>query len=166
MDSSQRLSLPFISPGQAQKELYVNESLQILDFVSAAAVEEPPRNDPPVPPVVGTCFLVGPSPTGDWGGHPNALASYTMAGWRFVAPLDGLKVWVKSTSVSAIYAGGIWQIGTLYGSKVVIEGAQVVGAQASAIADPTGGMTTDSEARAAISSILTALRQHGLIAFN
>jgi len=41
MESSQRLSLPFISPGQAQKELYVNESLQILDFVTAASVEEP-----------------------------------------------------------------------------------------------------------------------------
>lgn len=163
MDSSQRLSLPFIIPGQAQKELYVNEALQILDSVTAAAVEEPPRNDPPDPPTVGTCFLVGTSPSGDWSGNANALATYTAAGWRFVAPVEGMQTWVKSASVSAIYDGGMWQIGTLYGSRVVIGGAQVVGAQAPSIADPSGGVTTDSEARAAISSILTALRQHGLI---
>jgi hypothetical protein len=163
MESSARLSLPFISPGQAQKELFHNEALQILDSVIAAAVEEPPRNDPPDPPVVGTCFLVGPSPTGDWAPNANALASYTAAGWRFAAPLDGMQVWIKSSSVSAIYAAGAWQVGTLFGSKVVVGGAQVVGAQASSIADPAGGATIDSEARTAISSILAALRQHGLI---
>ena len=163
MDSSQRLSLPFIIPGQAQKELYHNEALQILDSVTAAAVEEPPRNDPPDPPVVGTSFLVGTFPSGDWTGNANALATYTAAGWKFIAPVEGLEAWVKSSSISAIYAAGAWQIGTLFGSKVVIGGAQVVGAQASSIDDPAGGTTTDSEARAAISSILAALRQHGLI---
>jgi len=139
-------------------------SLLILDSLTAAAVEEPPRNDPPDPPVVATCFLVGTSPTGDWIGHAGALATYTAAGWRFVAPIEGMGAWVKSTSVSATFAQGAWQVGTLFGSKVTIGGTQVIGPQASSIADPAGGITTDSEARAAISSILTALRQHGLIA--
>jgi hypothetical protein len=163
MDSSPRLSLPFLSPGQAQKELYHNESLQILDSLIAAAVEEPPRNDPPDPPITGTCFLVGLSPTGDWIGHACALATYTAAGWRFAAPTEGMEAWVKSASVSAIFIQGGWQVGTLFGSKVMIDGIQVVGPQASSIADSTGGTTVDSEARAVISSILTALRQHGLI---
>ena len=163
MDSSPRLSLPFLSPGQAQKELYHNEALQILDSVTAAAVEEPPRNDPPDPPVVDTGFLVGTSPTGDWIGHASALATYTAAGWRFVAPIEGMEAWVKSASVSATFTQGAWQVGTLFGSKVAIDGIQVVGPQASSIADSAGGTTVDSEARAVISSILTALRQHGLI---
>ena len=38
------------------------------------------------------------------------------------------------------------------------------GTQASAIANPTGGATTDAEARAAIISILTVLRNTGFIA--
>ncbi len=42
MNASQRLALPFILPGQAQKELFHNEALQTLDLVVAAAVEEPP----------------------------------------------------------------------------------------------------------------------------
>lgn len=163
MESSQRLSLPFIAPGQAQKELFHNEALQILDFLVAAAVEEPPRNDPPDPPAIGSCFLIGGAPTGDWSGHANALASYSTAGWRFAPPIEGMQVWVKSTSVSAIYVQGAWQIGTVFGSRVVIGGTQVVGAQASAIADPSGGATVDVEARATLSTILAALRQHGLI---
>lgn len=40
----------------------------------------------------------------------------------------------------------------------------VVGPQEAAIADPTGGATVDAEARAAVVSILDALRNHGLIA--
>ena len=163
MDSSPRLSLPFLSPGQAQKELYVNESLQTLDSLTAAEVEEPPRNDPPDAPTVGTCFLIGTSPTGDWTGHPAALATYSAGGWRFAAPIEGMKAWVKSDLVSAVYAQEAWQVGALFGSRVLIGGTQVVGQQVSPIADPSGGATTDAEARAAISAILAALRQHGLI---
>lgn len=163
MDSSQRLSLPFVSPGQAQKELYHNEALQILDFLVATAVEEPPRNDPPDPATAGTCFIVGTSPTGNWSGNANAIAAYTSAGWRFAAPVEGMVAWIKSVSLFANYAGGAWQVGTVWGSKLVIGGNQVVGPQAAAIVDPAGGSTVDAEARLAVSSILTALRQHGLI---
>lgn len=45
-----------------------------------------------------------------------------------------------------------------------VDGVKVVGAQSSAITDPTGGSTVDAEARTAIGSILSALRSHGLIA--
>jgi hypothetical protein len=75
-----------------------------------------------------------------------------------------MDAWVKSASVPATFAQGAWQVGTLFGSKVMISGTQVIGPQASSIADPAGGTTVDSEARATISSILTVLRQHGLIA--
>ena len=50
------------------------------------------------------------------------------------------------------------------GSSLVIGGVQVVGSRASAIAAPTGGTTVDGEGRAAIDQILSALREHGLIA--
>jgi hypothetical protein len=71
--------------------------------------------------------------------------------------------WVKSDSVPAVYTQEAWQVGALFGSKVLIGGTQVVGQQGSPIPDPSGGTTTDLEARSAISSILAALRQHGLI---
>jgi hypothetical protein len=46
---------------------------------------------------------------------------------------------------------------------LLLDGVQVVGTRASAIASPAGGTTVDSEARATIGQLLEALRQHGLI---
>ena len=51
----------------------------------------------------------------------------------------------------------------LRGSALVLQGDQVVGSRQPAIASPSGGTTTDAEARAAIEQLLSALRQHGLI---
>lgn len=164
MDSSDRLLLPFLSPGQAQKETYHNEALQILDTLVAAAVEGPPQNDPPSNPVEGTCFIIGAAPSADWSANAGAVAAYSSAGWRFVAPVEGMVVWVKSTAVFATYAAGAWEVGQVRGSELLIDGVQVVGAQAAAIPDPTGGTTIDTEARATVAWILSVLRQHGLIA--
>ncbi len=46
---------------------------------------------------------------------------------------------------------------------LAVNGTQVVTEQQSAIGNPSGGSTVDTEARAAIGSMLTALRTHGLI---
>ena len=136
----------------------------MLDTLVAATVEEAPRNDPPPTPVAGSCFIVGPAPTGAWSGEASALASFSAAGWRFIEPTDGLQAWVKSTSTLAFYHGGAWEIGALRASKLLIAGEQVVGARSGAVADVAGGTTVDSEARAAINAILLAMRSHGLIA--
>lgn len=164
MDNSQRLALPFIHPGQSQKELFHNEALQMLDTVVAAAVEEEPRNDPPAAPVAGSCFIVGAAPTGMWAGHASQLAAFSPAGWRFVEPTDGLQAWVKSTSIAAVYRAGAWELGVVRAFQVWIGGEQVVGARSAAIADPAGGSAIDVEARSAVQAILVAIRQHGLIA--
>jgi hypothetical protein len=47
---------------------------------------------------------------------------------------------------------------------VQIDGNTVLGPRGAHIANPTGGGTTDAEARTAINSILTALETHGLLA--
>ena len=42
----------------------------------------------------------------------------------------------------------------------------MIGNQGSAITAPTGGATTDAEARTAINAIISALEAHGLVADN
>ena len=164
MSSTPRLALPFLVPGQAQKELFHNEALQVLDVLVAAAVEGPPLAEPPATPVVASCYIVGSSPSGDWTGHAQQLAAYTSGGWRFIAPRSGMIAIVQSTGSSVLYNNGAWEIGALRGAQVMIDGVKVVGPRAVAIASPTGGATTDAEARTAIGQILAALREHGLIA--
>lgn len=163
MSMTPRLSLPFLVPGQAQKELIHNEALQILDILVALAVEEPPISTPPVTPIAGKIYIVGDTPVGDWSGHTDQLACFTPGGWRFIAPQEGMSAYVRSMGVTAVYKSGIWDVGTLTGSKVVIAGQQVLGERLAAIPSPDSGSVIDVEARIAIAGILSAMRQHGLI---
>lgn len=158
------MKLPFIIAGQAQKEIWHNESLQHLDLVVAGAVEEAPRNDPPSAPVAGACYIVGPSGSGVWAGRSNHLAGFTQSGWRFVSPVEGMTLLVRSTGETAAFVAGSWELGAIKGRSLAIGGNQVVGERLSAIANPSGGGTVDMEARTAVAAILAALRAHGLIA--
>ena len=163
MSSTPRLRVPFLSPGQAQKEFFHNEALQTFDILVAAAIEEPPRNSPPSAPALGACYIVGSAPTGVWAGTAQNIAAFTSGGWRFTPPFEGLTAYVRSTATSAAYRAGAWEIGVLRGTNVVIGGQQVVGGRAGAIASASGGTTVDAQARSVIDQILGAMRQHGLI---
>jgi hypothetical protein len=163
VESTERLALPFILPGQAQKEMTHNEALQQLDVIVAGAVEEPPRNSPPGSPTVGSNYIVGSSPTGEWAAISGHLAAYTAAGLRTISPVEGMAVHVRSTGETALYRSGEWEVGRVRGSELVIDGYKVVGARSAAISTPAGGTVIDAEARAAISAILSALRGHGLV---
>jgi hypothetical protein len=163
MSGTARFAFQFLSAGQAQKEVTVNESLQALDLLVAAAVEQEPIADPPASPAAGACYLVDSSPTGAWAGKPQSVAGYTSGGWRFIEPVEGLSVFVKSAAQFAFYRAGAWEMGVMRGTSVLIGGKQVVGSRAAAIASPAGGSTIDVEARSTLDEILGALRQHGLI---
>lgn len=163
MSGSARLNLPFLSAGQSQKELIHNEALQVLDVIVAAAVEEAPQSSPPASPPVGACYIVGPSASGAWTGKEQSIAGFTSGGWRFVTPQEGLAAYVKARGTWACFRAGSWEIGTVRGTSLVVDGEQVVGSRGSAIDGPSGGTTVDAEARATIGEILATLRQHGLI---
>ena len=163
MDCSPRLALPFLSPGQAQKELCHNEALQRLDALVAAAVEEPPRIGPPSAPKPGTCYIVGNGAVDEWLGKDGCLAAYSSGGWRFIDAPEGVVAYVRSAGVWAARRARGWEVGQLHCSAVVVGGEQVLGPRSAPIASPAGGKRVDDEARRAIDEMLTALRSHGLI---
>ena len=163
MSATARFAIPLLAAGQAQKEIYHNEAIQTLETLVSPAVEEGPRVSPPASPVVGACYIVAASPTGAWTGRQLNLAAYTSGGWRFIAPIEGLTAFVRSTSVWATFRSGSWEFGIVRGSNITIAGQQVVGVRKSAIPGPSGGSVVDVEARSVLGQILTALRQHGLI---
>jgi hypothetical protein len=138
-------------------------ALQRLDVLVAAAVEEPARPTPPATPQVGDGYIISDSATGDWAGYDGCVAAYSSGGWRTVAPVAGMAVYVRSQGVFAIYRDNGWSLGAAHCSSVVIEGRQVLGAAAPPIVAPTGGATVDSEARATIGQMLATMRAHGLI---
>jgi hypothetical protein len=157
-----RLSLPLLQPGQAQKEMSHNEALARLDFAVQASVAAAGDDAPPGDPAEGACWIVGDTPSGGWAGQAGAIACWTASGWRFLAPFEGMRAWVADSQAFALFSDGGWRVGECRG-RLIVDGVQVVGDQADAIADPGGGATVDDEARTAIVAILEALRTHGLI---
>ena len=163
MAGTPRLSLPFLSVGQAQKEFTHNESLQTLDVLVGGSIEEPPLATPPLSPPLGAAYIVASGATGAWAGKSQCVAAWTSGGWRFIAPMEGMSLYERGSGTWAVYRSGGWEMGNLRASALLVDGVQVVGSRAAAIGSPTGGSTVDSEARAALDAILAALREHGLI---
>lgn len=161
-DITERLALPLLDAGQAQKELHHNEALVRLDLLVQAAAEAMDLNVPPEAPAPGRCWVIGPLPEGEWLGHAHEIAGWTEGGWRFVAPREGMQLWLNQSAGHALFADGQWRRGALHG-ELLVEGQKVVGARTAAIAEPEGGTVVDAAARAAISAVLVALRAHGLI---
>ena len=144
-DDSARFALPYLQPGQAQKELFHNEALTAIDALLHPVAQTIGENAPPSSPAIGQCWIIGSSPTGAWAGHGGQIALWSEGGWRFIVAAPGMAMWLAGDGVWAREDGGGWNVGA-------------------AIADPAGGTTIDSEARMAISALLTAVRAHGLIA--
>jgi hypothetical protein len=137
-----RLSLPLLFAAQAQKELFHNEALARIDALLHPVVEDE-ADAPPSSPTDGESWLVGPAPTGAWSGHAGAVATFQAGAWLFLAPLPGMRVFVRAAQQSAIFVGR-WQ-------------------KAGAIQEPSGGLYVDSQARAAIGALISALRAAGIV---
>lgn len=163
MEQSPRFALPFLVPGQAQKEWFHNEALQLIDVLVAPAIETIPSPTPPISPLAGQCFVVGGGATGVWAGHDNEVAAFGAGGWRFITPTEGLSLFIKTTGELLGRRGGIWETGITRLREVRVNGQTVIRDRQAAIASPDGGSSIDAESRSAIMSILAAMRAHGLI---
>jgi hypothetical protein len=162
-ETTSRFALPLLQSGQAQKEVYHNEALAQIDLALHANVMDISVDAPPAGPAMGDCWIVGANPTGAWAGQAGAIAGWTSGGWRFVAPHEGMQVWCISELMWVQHLGNTWIRGRISGDALWLHGRQVVGERRPAIMSPAGGTIADTEARSVISTILEALRAHGLI---
>ena len=164
MTQSARHELPFLSAGQAQKELTHNEALALIDAGLHASAETIGLNAPPASPGLGQCWIVGAAPAGAWSGAAHALACWTGGGWRFLTAREGMRVWLVDAQLWAERTADGWTSGEVRGSLLMIGGEQVVGPRLAPVAAPSGGATVDTEARAAVVMLIARLADHGLIA--
>ncbi len=163
-ESTNRFGLPFLAAAQAQKEVTHNEAIALIDLLVNPVVQSIAQVNIPLAPLPGQSWIVGAGATGAWAGNLNKIAGWTLSGWRFVTPVEGMSLWSLSDAATVQFNGTAWAIATLSGQQVSIGGNKVLGVRLSAIAAPAGGAIIDAEARSAIGSILTMLRTHGLIA--
>lgn len=162
-EATPRFSLPFILPGQAQKELFHNEALILLDSAVHCEAEGIGSGDPPPDPEEGQCWIVGAGAGGAWAGREDSVATWSASGWRFMVPPAGMTLRDRAVGVDRRFDGADWSDGAVQGSRFEVNGLKVVGNRQPAVPSPSGGTIIDAEARVAIDALIEALMQHGLI---
>lgn len=123
MTSTPRLSLPVIEAAQAQKHVTHNDALGLLDCLTQLAVEGRTLAAPPGSPADGACYIPAAGASGAWSGWDNQLALYSGGGWVRIAPVSGLKAWVKAERLTLTYEDGVWRDGvalTANGGRVTL----------------------------------------------
>jgi len=163
MMETDRLGLPLLAAGQAQKEITHNEALGLIDLIAQAVVESADLSTPPAAPEAGRCWAVAAGAAGDWAGREGAIAGWTAAGWLFLTPAAGWRAWARDRGGMIRFDGAVWVDEPVRVDGFYLAGQRLVGTRQGAIAAPSGGATQDAEARGTIAAILAALRTHGLI---
>ncbi len=141
---SPNLQLPLLALGQAQKEFYHNEALLLLDWLAHPLVQAIAGDPDVLTPAPGQAWIIADAAIGDWLGKDRHIAIWSEGGWRWIQPLESMLCIFSTTGQRLLFRDGTWQ------------------AQAD-IAAPSGGSVIDVEARAAISALLDAMRNAGVI---
>lgn len=137
-----RFALPFLHSGQSQKEVFVNEALAAVDILLHCSVKGE-STTPPSAPAEGDCWIVGADPAGEWAENPGAIAIRQAGAWRFVQPLEGMRIFDVSGGQERVFRNS-WR-------------------KAQNPVEPLGGMIVDGEARAAINDLVSALQALGIL---
>jgi len=122
MTDTPRLSLPAIEAAQAQKHVTHNEALVLLDALTQLTVESRSLTTPPGSPAEGACYIPAVGATGAWSGWDGQIA-VNNGGWFVIAPLPGLKAWVRDERLTVTYEDGVWRDGialTAHGGRITL----------------------------------------------
>ena len=141
-----RHQLPFLAVGQAQKEITHNEALVLIDALISTAVIAELSSAPTglTDADSGRCWLISAGSSGIWLAKTGQIACWTGGSWRYILPIEGMRIWHNALDSQVIRRGALWQESTV-------------------ISAPSGGSFNDVEARAAIDAILQLLRLGGIM---
>jgi hypothetical protein len=140
MSATARLSLPYIAPQQAQKQVSYNEAMALLDQLVQPTVISRSTAAPPSDPAEGDSYIVGPSPSGAWSAQAGRIACWRDGGWTFTTPADGWLAYVLDAAEIAVCQAGAWA------SLVTNGGASVAKFGINATADLTNRLAVGADA--------------------
>lgn len=108
MAETNRLELPLLAAGQAQKHVTVNEGFARLDALTHLALTTVGGGTPPGSPAEGEVHGVGVGASGDWVGQDGQLAIYQNGGWAFLSPGAGWQGWSIGSGTRVQFDGVDW----------------------------------------------------------
>lgn len=137
-----KLSLPLLFPGQAQKEVFLNQAFAMVDALLPRTVAAS-LNSPPANPAEGACYRVAQAAAGEWAGHDDSIAMRIGGAWQFVVPVEGLTLY-------DVEAGSV----LVYNNQWLF---------AETPAAPQGGNVIDLEVRQSLADLFNALETLGIL---
>ena len=144
MSHTPNLALPLLYAAQSQKEITHNEALVVLDGLVPGCVEAVATDPGSLVAQAGQSWIVGTAPVGAWVGRAGVIAIFTDGGWRFVLPALGMCLYDRSRNFVLMYDGSEWALPPSF-------------------VHPVGGDIVDTQARAAIAALASALQAAGLV---
>ena len=106
-DKTGKLGLKYVVANQAQKEVTINEDLNILEMLVQATAKGV-LSTPPVNPEEGDMYIIGDTPTGAWENSTvNSIAGFLMGVWNIVPPKAGWRIWMDEGKAMR-YQDGAW----------------------------------------------------------
>jgi|GEM_PF-1443411 len=161
MPTTDRLMLPLLAAGQAQKDVTHNEALLALDGLVALAAVSRSAAGPPANPAPGDVHIVATAAAVAWGTPAGTLMQWRGNGWQPRVPVDGQLAFVADEAIMLVHAGswqGLWPVAGL-----TIAGRAVLSAVPGNVAAPAGGTVVDDQARAAIAQLISQLQAQGIL---
>ncbi len=107
MSTTSHLALTLVDSAQAQKEITVNTALCRIDAILNVGAKDKDLATPPGSPAAGDVYIVAASPTGAWAGQAKAIAYFDQS-WKFIAPNEGMTLWVNDENLLYSYDGSAW----------------------------------------------------------
>lgn len=107
MATTQNLGITLVEQAQAQKEVTINQAFSVLDAFVGRSVVDKDLATPPASPTPSALYIVAASPTGAWAGKATHLAYFDQV-WRFIAPQNGMKVYVQDEALEYQFIGSAW----------------------------------------------------------
>ena len=111
METSTRLSLPYVMEAQAQKHVTVNETFRKLDALLHLAVRSRVTATEPASPDQGEAYILPAGKTGAaWGGFGElSVAAYQDNAWMEFPPFEGMTAYIADEGVQVIWGEGGWR---------------------------------------------------------
>lgn len=108
MTTTPHLSIALIEQSQAQKEVTVNAAIAVLDALLNTGAKDKDLTAPPGSPASGDVYIVAASSTGAWASQDGKIAYYLNGAWSFIAPREGVTLWVNDEDTHYAFDGSAW----------------------------------------------------------
>lgn len=97
-----------IEAAQNNKHLTANTTFRRLFILARGSALDKDLSTPPSTPADGDTYIVGASATGAWAGHDGDIAYYSTNAWDFIAPTEGVRIYLADANALYVYTGSAW----------------------------------------------------------